>query len=118
MEAESRRLGGPCSSTFHDTLRVLLRPPEVDINVPAVYHQPLLYTAIESGQIPTVRLLLERPDLDINALNEPGESAIFLAIARKEPDVAILILESRSDLDPNLGYSIISLACGEVITFF
>jgi hypothetical protein len=49
-----------------------------------MHGEPLLHAAIKSGQVATVRLLLERLDLDINALNEFNESAIFVAISRKE----------------------------------
>jgi ankyrin repeat protein len=55
--------------------------------------------------------------LNINALNSSNESAIFVAIRRKEPDIAKMMLESRSDLDHDLEYDISSLAECEADTF-
>jgi ankyrin repeat protein len=100
--------GWAVQSRNTNTVRVLVSCPEVDVNITTVYHQPLLHAAFDSVQRGVVCMLLERLDLNINALNKSNESAIFVAIRRREPDFAKLILESRAGLDPNLKYDITS----------
>jgi len=75
-----------------NVLRLLLRRPEIDVNLPEWWGQTALMLAVSHGRIDAVRSLVMHPKLDLNVTDKDGESAIMWAIEIGAVEIVRLLL--------------------------
>lgn len=84
-----------CDSGQVEVVEILLKQPDIDVNLPNKYITPLIQ-ACQRGHTKIVELLLKQPGININALDnyssEPGSTALWVACLLGHKDIVELLL--------------------------
>jgi ankyrin repeat protein len=76
-----------------EMVELLLRCPEIDVNIPNYDLVTPLLAAVELGYTNIVRRLLQHPRIDRNQLNREGKSPLDLALEAENWEIAEMLFD-------------------------
>ena len=84
-----------------ETLELLLRRPDIDVNSKNDDGKTPLHFACDKGHVETLELLLRCPDIDVNSKDDDGDTPLHLACTERNVEAAKLLLR-HSDIDVSI----------------
>jgi ankyrin repeat protein len=82
------------------TMALLLKHPDIDVNIKGFYNATPLHYAITGSRKEATSLLLEHPDIDVNVRDNHKDTALHYGAMRGGEEVLALLLQNP-DIDVN-----------------
>ena len=89
-------LDNPLTSNRSDIVTILLKRPNVDVNLATYYGTTALTYAIRNGNMSAVKELIAHPKINVNFQSRHGENGLFEAVSYKRMDIVEMLLSHPS----------------------